>query len=355
MAKAWDVPGLGPDVALAPQHKADLAATEATLKLQLGAEDMVRQLVQDYWELAYAAYEVDVRAQALDLAKKQEQMTREEIRGMAAPATALNAVIYEIATRQEALLTAKLTHEKSSLDFRRKAGLEIGRRTIVLRPSEAFEIGQDDWDVNQVLQQSHKVNRKLADVLLQKKIADVDVKVTENGMLPQLDLTASASLTGTGDTSDGAFSGVTGGGGYKVMAGVQFSWELSGAARSAHDAAVAKSHRLDIDRLDMERQLDAQVVSAVKTVTSARTRVALSEKAIQVAEENVKAERANFQVQRSTNFNVMQRQTELVEAQLRRGRAVADYHEAVAQLQFLSGVILEQYRVAVRPHQTERD
>ena len=36
-------------------------------------------------------------------------------------------------------------------------------------------------------------------------------------------------------------------------------------------------------------------------------------------------------------------------ALLSRGRAVADYHIAVAQLQFLSGTILEQYRVNVRP------
>ena len=53
---------------------------------------------------------------------------------------------------------------------------------------------------------------------------------------------------------------------------------------------------------------------------------------------------------RSTNFQVMQRQAQLIDARLRRGRAVADYHVAVAQLQFLSGVLLEQYRVNVRPH-----
>ena len=72
-------------------------------------------------------------------------------------------------------------------------------------------------------------------------------------------------------------------------------------------------------------------------------------KAIQVAEENVRAERASFMVGRTTNFQVMQRQTDLIEARLRRGQAVADYHKAVAQLQFLSGDILSQYRVNVRP------
>jgi hypothetical protein len=47
--------GFGPDVALASQKKAELASTESTVKAQLAAEQMVRDLVTGYWELAYAA------------------------------------------------------------------------------------------------------------------------------------------------------------------------------------------------------------------------------------------------------------------------------------------------------------
>jgi hypothetical protein len=46
---------------------------------------------------------------------------------------------------------------------------------------------------------------------------------------------------------------------------------------------------------------------------------------------------------------VLGRQKDLVEAELKRGRAIADYHLAVADLQYLTGVILEQYRVNVHP------
>ena len=64
--------------------------------------------------------------------------------------------------------------------------------------------------------------------------------------------------------------------------------------------------------------------------------------------------RLSFVSGKATNYNVMQRQTELIEARLRRGRAVADYHIAVAQLQFLGGTLLEQYRVNVRPRGERR-
>jgi len=347
--------GLGSDVALAGEHKADLAAAEATIKAQLAAELMLRDLISAYWELAYAAYEVDTRAESLELARKQDQLTRQEMRAGTASQNSIDAVTYEIAIRDEALLTAKLAFEKKSLELRRKAGLEIGRRDIVVRPGEPLEIDTADWNIDDILAKSHKINRQIATIVLEKKIADVDVDVAHDATLPQLDLNLSGALVGNGDTSSGAFSAVGGsaGFGYQVTAGLSMSFELSGAAKAAQSAAVAKRHHLDVERVDLERQIDAEVVSSVKVLMSGRTRVALSDKAISIAEDNLKAERANFLAQRSNNFQVMQRQTQVIDARLRRGRAVTDYHVAVAQLQYLSGTLLDAYRIHVRAR-TER-
>jgi len=340
--------GFGPDVALANQKKADLAATEATIKAQLAAEEMVRDLVVAYWELAYSSFEVDVRTQGVDLAKKQDQLTHEQIRAGAAPSTALGSTTYEIATREEALLRAQLDLEQKSLELRQKAGLEMGKRDIVVKPGEVFDVGQDDFDVEETLARSHQANRQLATVQLERKIADVDLAVAQDQVKPQLDLQLQGAVTGQGDSTGESVGSI--GDSFQVTAGISMSFELSGAARRNRDAAQSKKHRLDIDRADLERQIDVQVVTSVKKVTAARTRVALADKAIAVAEDNVRAERANFMAGRSTNFQVMQQQGQLIDARLGRGRAVADYHEAVAQLQFLSGVLLEQYRVNVRPH-----
>jgi outer membrane protein TolC len=344
--------GLGADVALANERKADLAAAEQTVRAQLAAEEMIRELITAYWELAYASYEVDVRADSLELARKQDQITRLEFRADKATQQAIDTVTFEIALRDEALLFARLQLEKKSLDLRRKSGLEIGRRDIVVRPSEPFEVDNKEWNVEEVLARSRRINRRLATIVLQKRAAEVDVAVAHDATLPQLDLDLSGTVMGNGDTSGAAFSGLGGdsnqGFGYQVMAGVTMSFELSGAAKAAKAAAVAKRRRFEIDRVDLERQLDAEVVSAVKALIAGRTRVALTDKAIAVAEENVKAERASFLAQRSTNFQVMQRQTQLSDARLRRGRAVADYHIAVAQLQYLSGTLLDAYRIRVR-------
>ncbi|HEX4419417.1 MAG TPA: TolC family protein [Kofleriaceae bacterium] len=342
--------GIGSDVALAPSRKAELSAVEATVKAQLAAEEMIKDIVSAYWDLAYAAYEVDVRAEALEAAREQDRLTRQEMRAGTASQNSLDSVTYELAVRDEALLTSKLAFEQKSLELRRKAGLEIGRRDIVVRPADPLEIDNSDWNVDDVLAKSHKVNRQIASLVIEKKIADVDVDVAHNGLLPQIDLNLSGALTGTGATAGDSFGGVGGGNGfgYQVVAGLSMSFELSGSARAAHNAAVAKRRQVDITRIDTEHQIDSQVVSSVRTLVSDKTRIALMEKAIRIANENLKAERANFMASRSTNFQVMQRQTQVLEAELKRGRAVADHRIAVAQLQYLSGTLLDAYRVHVR-------
>lgn len=341
--------GFGPGVALAPQRKADLTASAATIQAQLAAEQLIKDVVTAYWELAYAAYEVDIRQQALDLAHKQEQITHEQMRAGSAPAGAIDSIQYELATREEALLRAKLTYEQKSLELRRTAGLEVDKRQIVMKPAEPFEVGTDDFDVDEVLARCHQTNRQLAKLALQKKLADVDVDVANDGIKPQVDLTVQGALIGYGPDTGDALSGVGNGDSFQVTAGLTISIELSGAARKAHEAALAKRRRIDVDRADLIRQLDAAAVTAVHAVTAARMRVALADKAITNADQDVRTERANYLANRSNNFQVLLKQGRLIDARLTRGRAIAEYHEAVAQLQFLSGVILEQYRVNVRP------
>ncbi|MBA2543787.1 MAG: TolC family protein [Deltaproteobacteria bacterium] len=343
------VRGFGRDVALAQEKKGDLAATEATVKTQLAAEEMLREVVTAYWELAYASYEVDTRAESLDLARKQEEMTRVEIRAKTAADSALTAVLYEVQIREEALLTAKNQWEKKSLELRKRAGLELTRRDLVMRPQDPFEPADDEWEIADVLARARKSNRRMASLILQKRSADIDIKVAKNSMLPKVDLELSGALVGTGDSTDRSLTAAANSNGYEIMAGLTVQFDIGGAAKGAHDAALARRQRVEVDQADTTRTLDTEVVHAVHEVKSARARLGFADKAIQYAVDNVKAERAAFQSKLRTNFDVMQRQTELVNARLRRGRAIADYHLAVANVQFLGGFLLEQYRVNVRP------
>ena len=155
-----------------------------------------------------------------------------------------------------------------------------------------------------------------------------------------------------GDKFEGnAFSSLASGDGFTLMFGVKFQYEISGAAKANHEAAISKRHKTDIDRIDQQRQIETQIVAAVHQIDGARARVNLSEKAIAIAEASMRAINTSYIAGKSTTFEVMQKETQLIEARLKRGKAVSDYHVAVASLQYLSGLILEQYGVNARPKQ----
>lgn len=343
------VRGLG-DVAIANQTKADLAAIEATVKAQLTAEDTLKDIVATYWELAYSTAEVDVRLQSLDMAKRQEQVTHEQMRAGTVSNTAINAVQYEIYSRQEAVEKAQIDVEAKSMELLRKAGLDLTRRDTILHPAENLEIGEDEFDIDEVLARAKTANRKLAALKIQRKSADVDVRVADDLTRPQVDFQASAGLLGLGDNVSDSLSGIGKANGYEFQVGLNVAWELSGAAKKGLEAAQAKKKRIDIDEADASRQIEEQTVLAAKQVAAARNRVSNAKKAAAVAEENVRSEKAMFLAGKTTNYNVMQRQGELVNARLAIVRAQADYHIAVATLQYYSGTLLDQYGIDVRPH-----
>jgi len=218
-----------------------------------------------------------------------------------------------------------------------------------MRPAEPFDVGNEAWDLQETLDRAHKLNRGLAVTALQRRAAELDVKKAENDRLPGLDLELSAGANGLGKTPNDAISGAPSANGFTVMASLKLQFDTGPAARGAYDSARAKYNKIEIERLEAEREIDTAVAHAVHTVSTARTRVSISDEAIRVASINAKAEQGNFLAGKSTAFQVMQKQTDVANAKKRRARAIADYHIAVAQLQALSGTLLAQYDINIRP------
>jgi outer membrane protein TolC len=348
------VRGAGPGVALAAEHKAELAARGADLEARLAAEETLRDVVTSYWELAYATHELEVRQRSLALAKAQLATTLDAKRAGTVAANAVKAVQYQLALREEATLRAQITVEARSLELRRVVGLEIGRRDVLVVPGEAFEIDDARVDVGDALDRAMKDNARLGVLLARKRAAQLDLDVAGDLTRPRLDLGLSASVLGQGEGAGEAFGELGSVDAYEVTAKVSFSFELGGAASAGVKAAAERRRKVMIDAADVSRAIETEVVASVHAVAAARDRVRLAEAAIAVAEDNLGAERANFLVARTSNFAVLERQDELIDAHLRRGRAIADYHQAVARLQFLTGDLLASHGVEIERERTRR-
>lgn len=338
------VRGLGPGAARAARHKADLDASSGEREAELEAAVFMRDLVSAYWELAYAHDELATARESLDLANEQLAQTRAARGAGGAAENALNAVKYQAAVREEAVLRAQLDVEARSLDLRMLVGLDVGADQVLIQPADALALEGDDLELDEALRLGLGDNAALAVAKAHQQMAEIDVDVAQDRARPRLDLDLSGALVGTAALPGDAFSALTSANGYEVGATLTFELSIGrGGSQGVRAAELARS-AVKVQRATLERTLTIQIITAVHQVDAARQRAGLAAQAIEVARDNLKAERALFLAGRTTNFEVLARQGELADAKLRHARSIADYHQARATLQMLTGTILEEYR-----------
>jgi len=337
--------GAGEDVARADQKTARLAARALSAQAEDEAAGLVRDLVVAYWELAYGVEALAVDRDGEALAQRQVAITKEVVRAGMQPPSAVKLAELQAALRQEAILRDEMAIVDQSLAVRRLAGLEL--TSTPLLPDDEVEVPATRWSEDEAVAAALAHGPSVAQNKLAQREASVAVDVAQNAVLPRLDLRASGQIDGVGASTSEAFGQLGGGQAYSVMASVSMQWEIGGAARAAAGAARVHRARLDAERADLEHQLAASAMSAVRQLRLAKQRIELAELAVQVADDALRAEVVAFQGGRSTNVLVFQRQDDVAQARLRLARARVDAIEAGATLQYLTGGLLARFGVKV--------
>jgi len=105
--------GAGLDVNLADLRQARISSRESAYELRGFAETLVSQVEQTYWDYALAERQIDIYIESLKLAQMQKGDTEEMIRIGYLPESELAAAQAEIALREEGLINARSTLEKT--------------------------------------------------------------------------------------------------------------------------------------------------------------------------------------------------------------------------------------------------
>jgi outer membrane protein len=341
--------GFGDKTARASRTRARLSRDVATLDRTDVAATAIREVVHAYWELAYAAQDLEIRRQSLTLAREQQRITQARLDvGVGAP-TDLAAVEQTIAVREEDVLLAEQNVTDRSLELRRVIASDIKAADIDVIAGDRLVAAVEGVDVEAALAMALDRNPQIVTVRARGKLAQLEVDVTKNGLLPQLDFSASIGPYGNADGLGEAFGQLVTLDNYAVQAGLTFSSPLgNSAAKGAHEVARAQLRRVKVTEEDLRAQVSVAVVRAVNLVRSAQKRLEVLQTATRLALVNLDAEKARYEVGRTTNFEVLRRQDELAQSQLRSARATADYLKARAVLDALTGEILPRYNIKMR-------
>jgi outer membrane protein TolC len=172
--------------------------------------------------------------------------------------------------------------------------------------------------------------------------------VNENGLLPQLDVDLAFGPTGVDESFGGAAKNLAKFGALSVTGALTFTQSLNrhDVRGRSRELRLARE-KLRVNATDIRSQIAQALARAVAQIELAKRRVALSQRAIDLATENIRIETDRFNLGKSTNFDVLNRVEEQRQAELRKAQALIDWHKAETVVQALTGDLLPAFGIDV--------
>jgi outer membrane protein TolC len=343
--------GFGREIAEANLRKQRIAENVALLNRQAHAANDVRDTVIAYWELAYQARDLAIRRSAEALAREQLSYSDAQIKVGRMGALEAAAVRRAIAQAQADEAASEQQLMGRALDLQRLlgAGVPRGFRGLVAADAPASTAPPPVVDAD--LETEHALGASPALKALRKGLAisEIDLQVARESLKPQLDLGASVGRQGRNLDVGQALDQLGKNADTNWSVGLTFSLPVQNrAARGAAEAARAGADSAQLDAADLELAIRDGVARFAAQIRSASARAGFAREAVTFAQQNLDAEKARFDVGRSTNNDVLLRQQELKQAEIAVARADVDLLEADAALDALTGDILETYGVALK-------
>ena len=315
----------------------------AAVATRAAAIALVREVALGYLDLIAAERDLEISRASLELAHERLRITQAGIdKGGVAKAETI-PVEQAIATREEEVLVGELATLDRGLALRRLVGLAVAPGDMGLASTVDLAIPSQVWDQRALVAAATASSPELARLSALTAGATIEIEVTENGLLPALDLAAtlgpSAILRSSNDELD---PGLT--------AALTLTYQQSlgkTAARAEVRRARAQREAVRVNAADVRNQLVEAVARAVAQIQVAERRYVISVRAVSLAEQNLVVEQARLGLGKSRNVDVLTRQDELRAAQLRAARAIIDWHRAAAAIAALTGEILPQYGISI--------
>ncbi len=355
-------------VTQAPIRSARIAQSRAEATQQQQAQTVARDLIAAYWNVLFAHRDLINKRKSQAVAEQQLDKTRQEVRvGRLAPID-VKAIEQALATREGDTLTAENSLLDTSVTLRAFLGQDLAERDLLgVLPETSPQIVMRPVVIREEIQRALRANPQIRQLELDLASRRIDALVAANQRLPQLDVAGNFGPQGTSiDLLPNAQTGAPGQDGSWRQAfrnvftkdpgsgRVLADWSVSGALtlvwdvqnrgpRGGHQAAQLQVQRAELQLRQMRQQVTTDVIRVSNKVRTAQKQIDVQKLAYELAQQNLVAEQARFAAGRSTNFDVLQRLSEMDAAAARALRAQIDYLQTLVELQALNGEILPAY------------
>ncbi len=341
--------GFGSEIAQANIRRQRVQRDQALLNRQMRAANVIRDVVNTYWGLAYATQDLAIRRSAVDLANEQLRVTKAQIDvGRLAPVDSA-AVERAIGERMQEVLVSEQELLFRTLELRRLFGMGGEPDMPVYGANDAPQASGGQLDVAGEVAHAVQSNPQLRALQLGMKLTEIDMQVARSSLKPRLDFVGNVGATGRRAQLSDAIAQAVGLDDMTWSAGLNFEVPLENrVAEGADRVARLGNERSRLEAGDLEMEIRNQVVRLASVIRTAARRVELAKATVGFANQNLEAEKARFSVGRSTNNDVLLRQQELKSTEIQVVRATVDLLVGENTLAALTGEILERYRLVLK-------
>jgi outer membrane protein TolC len=323
-------------------RSAELAAEQAGAGVRQNGQESLQAAVDAYWDLAFALEDVKVKELSLRLAQELREVTLAKYRVGSAAEVEVVQTEADIATRTEALLTAR--NAVAQVQDRLRLLLfpleEQSEWSLRLLPTSAppeplaTELG---WDAAFQVALEHRPELQQLETDLEQK--RLDWEVSRRNTMPKLDFTASGNSTGTSRQIADALETTRGFYYVGYSVGLLFEMPLGNRQFTGAEQRARYAYELAQRALrDRRNGIATEVREAVRNLNYLSERVAATSLASQVAQRQLDAEQRRLREGASTNFQVLQFQRDLETALTAEKNARMEYAKAAIRLQTAQGL-----------------
>lgn len=333
------------DYATSQQRLAELEALRSDQAVRTARQRLLRSVADAYWDLVAAREQFDVAGESLKLAQAQVDQDRRRLEaGLGTEVEVLQAQA-DVALREEQRLLREFEVRTAADNLRKQLfpGTDPALWDTALIPGtplpvEARADGLPAWT-----DAMHVAIGRRPELLEQRTRidqAELRHQQTQSEKKPQLDLDLSAQGRGFSTSQGDAFDTALTYDFPTYSASLVFGIPIGNTtARYAEKAAWAEIRRARLEYDQIEMTVVAEVRAAVRDVLYTVEAVRATQKSLELAQRQLAAEQARYAVDQSTNFQVLQFQTDLATAMSSERRARVQFARSLVRLQAAQGVL----------------